>query len=162
MVCLVYLLLRSLMSSQLCSRSNKNTWYVGLTESLATELASFGIRVLLLVPGDMRTSFISPANVATGLIPLSEACKGTMADYVAQAVLAMHGKQPTDLCKAAERIVEMVMGTRLAGEIVGKRVGWSRIPIGKDSGAMMRERAKGFGEEVKVLEPIWASRDVEE
>jgi hypothetical protein len=54
------------------------------------------------------------------------------------------------------------MGTGLAGEIVGKRVGWSRIPIGKDSGAMMRERAKGFGEEVKVLEPIWASRDVEE
>jgi hypothetical protein len=85
-----------------------------------------------------------------------------MVDYVTQAMIAMHGKQPTDPRKAAGRIVEMVMGTGVAGEIVGKRAGWSRIPIGKDSGEMMRERAKGFGEEVEILEPIWASCDVEE
>jgi hypothetical protein len=85
-----------------------------------------------------------------------------MVDYVTQAMIAMHGKQPTDPRKAAERIVEMVMGTGVAGEIVGERAGWSRIPIGKDSDEMMRERAKGFGEEVEILEPIWASCDVEE
>jgi NAD(P)-dependent dehydrogenase (short-subunit alcohol dehydrogenase family) len=93
---------------------------LGLTESLAPELSSFGIRVLLLVPGDMRTSFISPANVATNLVPLSEAYKGTMVDHVTQAVIAMHGKQPTDPRKAAERIMEMVLGTGVAGEVVGR------------------------------------------
>jgi hypothetical protein len=68
----------------------------------------------------MRTAFISPTNVAMGLIPLSEAYKGTMVDYVSQAVIAMHGKQPTDPRKAAKRIVEMVMSTRVVGETVGE------------------------------------------
>lgn len=73
---------------------------------MAVELASLGICVLLLVPGDMRPSFISPANVATGLIRLSEAYKGTMAEHISQAVIAMHGKQPIDPRQAAEQMVE--------------------------------------------------------
>lgn len=68
-----------------------------------TSNLTYGIRyrVLLLIPGDMRTSFISPANVAAGLIRLSEAYKGTMAGHISQAVMAMHGKQPIDPRKAA-------------------------------------------------------------
>lgn len=60
----------------------------------------------MLVPGDMRPSFISPANVATGLIRLSEAYRGTMAEHISQAVIAMHGKQPIDPRQAAEQMVE--------------------------------------------------------
>jgi hypothetical protein len=87
---------------------------------LAVELASLGVRVLLLVPGDIRPSFISPANVATGLICLSEAYKGTMAEHISQAVIAMHGKQPIDPRQAAERMVEMVTGTGVVGETGGE------------------------------------------
>lgn len=71
----------------------------------------FGICLLLLVPGDMHTSFVSLANIATHFVPLGDAYKGTLADYVCQAIIDMHGKQPTDLHKAAERIVEMVART---------------------------------------------------
>ena len=78
----------------------------------------------------------------------------------------MHGKQPTGSRKAAERIVEkiveMVMGTGVAGEVMAKRDAWSRIPIGRDSGSMMRDQAKGFGDEVEVLESVWASCDADE
>lgn len=54
------------------------------------------------------------------------------------------------------------MATGLAGETVGKRAVWSRFPIGRDSGAMMRERAKGLGEEMEILEPTWSNCDIEE
>ena len=117
--------------------------------------------MLLLVPGDMRTSFVSPANIGTHLVALSDAYNGTITDHVCQAVIDMHGKQPTDLRKAAERIVEMVAGTGTVGEIVASRAAWSRIPIGTDSGEM-KERAKRFEDEVNVLEPVWGSCAVDE
>ena len=86
-----------------------------------------------------------------------------MADHICAAVVDMHGKQPTDPAKAAERTVEMVLGTGAAGEIVGSRAGgWSRIPIGKDSGALMKAQAELFLEEVQALEAVWDSCDVEE
>ena len=111
----------------------------------------------------MRTSFVSPANVTTRLLPLGDAYKGTIADRICQAVVGMHGKQPTDPAKAAERTVEMVLGTGVVGEILrGRDAGWSRIPIGRDSGASMRAQAELFLEEVQALEPVWGSCDVEE
>lgn len=136
----------------------------GLTESLAAELAPFGIRVLHLVPGDMRTSFVSQAGVRASdgrIVPLSEPYKGTMTDHVVQAILAMDGKQAIDPAKVAERVVEMMTGTGVAGEIVERENGklWSRIPIGKSSGELMKERAKNWGKEAEELEPVWGSCD---
>lgn len=94
--------------SQFSFKFDDSSWCAGLSEPLGPELASFGVCLLLLVPGDMRTSF---ANIATRLVPLSDAYKGTLADHVSQAIIDTHGKQLTDLRKAAERIVEMVAGT---------------------------------------------------
>ena len=74
----------------------------------------------------------------------------------------MHGNQPIDPAKAAERMVEMVRRTGVAGETVGSRAGWSRVPIGRDSGAMMTQQAKLFEDEVEALEPVWSSCDFEE
>lgn len=157
-VCLVYTSpLCFVGPSQPSFKFDDSSWCAGLSESWSPELASFGIRVLQLVPGDMRTSFVSPANIATCLVPLSDAYKGTIADHVCQTVIDMHGKQPPDPRKAAEKIVEMTAGIRTAGEIVASRAVWLRIPIGTDSGEMMKERVKKFGDEVNVLEPIMGS-----
>ena len=134
----------------------------GLSESLTPELASFGIRVLHLVPGDMRTSFLGPARQAAGIVPLSEAYKGTNVDKFLEMVLKLDGKQPTDPKKVAAQMVDIVDRKGEAGEVVGKREGgWSRIPIGVDSGERMRARAKGWGEDVEELEPVWRSCEID-
>ncbi len=134
----------------------------GLTESLTPELASFGIRVLHLVPGDMRTSFICPAQQAAGIVPLSEAYQGTIVEKFMEMVLKLDGKQPTDPGKVAGMVVGIVDKKGEVGELVEKREGgWSRIPIGVDSGERMRARAKGWGEEVEELEPVWGSCEID-
>lgn len=146
-----------------CSIAPKANGLTGLSESLRPELASFGIRVLHLVPGDMRTSFVSIDGArAANFVPLSEPYNGTMVDYVIQAVVKMDGKQSIDPRKAAERIVQMVTVKGKAGETISKRDHWSRIPIGKESGEHMREQAKEFAEVVEELEPVWSSCEFEE
>jgi NAD(P)-dependent dehydrogenase (short-subunit alcohol dehydrogenase family) len=65
---------------------------VGLSQALSSELASFGIRVLVVEPGEMRTSTLEPATPAPKPI-IPEAYKNTAADYVLSAILQMDGKQ---------------------------------------------------------------------
>jgi len=94
-------------------------------------------------------------------VPLSEPYKGTIADGVLQAVLKLDGRQPTDPKKVASMMVSIVDGTGSAGEVVGKRTAWSRIPVGVDSGERMKARAKEWGEIVEELEPVWGSCEIE-
>jgi NAD(P)-dependent dehydrogenase (short-subunit alcohol dehydrogenase family) len=100
----------------------------GLSESLYGELASFGIRVLLVEPGAMRTDFLDPNNMREAA--LSEAYKGTAAEYVLNMLHSSHGKQMEDPVRSAQRIVEAITG---AGEgWPDDRASFLRLPLSKE------------------------------
>ena len=63
---------------------------VGLMDSLSAEMLSFGVRVMILEPGAVRTDFVSKADVTHA----SEAYKGTIVESIPDMVWAQAGKEP--------------------------------------------------------------------
>jgi NAD(P)-dependent dehydrogenase (short-subunit alcohol dehydrogenase family) len=89
----------------------------GLTESLAAEVAGFGIKVNLVEPGYTRTDFLRihslglPANTAEGYEAIRE---------MTEAHLAMPGTQLGDPVKAAAAIIRVaVSGTAPLHQLLG-------------------------------------------
>lgn len=62
--------------------------------------------------------------------------------------------------KAAARIYEVVVGTGLAKGLMEKH-GGIRVPLGPDCGTRMLKKLKSIEENVKVMEPVWSSTDLE-
>lgn len=81
----------------------------GASESIAEELAPFGIRILVIELGAYRTAFQSAVDKPRDII--SEPYKGTLSDLTAQRITAGHGRQAGDPVKAAQAIVDVVTGT---------------------------------------------------
>lgn len=97
-----------------------------MSESLARELAPFGIRVLVVEPGSLRTNFwTSYVEPAAGM---NEDYAGTPLENVLQAFRSNQGTQPGDATKCAQRIVEVVEGTGM-GAGKGHLL---RLPLGQD------------------------------
>lgn len=98
----------------------------GFSESLAREVESFRIRVLIVEPGAFKTNFLSAfSKPAAGMNP---AYKGTPLDTMLQKFSSMDQKQPGDPVKASEIIYEVVTGTG-----AGKgRTDLLRLPLGPD------------------------------
>lgn len=121
----------------------------GVSEALLGEVAEFGLRVLIAVPGDMRTSFIEPtkANDPT-VLDMPGEYKGTMADFVLTAIVGLHGNQHLDPHKAAIAIVKEVLEPTLDKE--GKPM--ARIPLGKESLVGMKNRAEAFRVNAEAFE----------
>jgi NAD(P)-dependent dehydrogenase (short-subunit alcohol dehydrogenase family) len=77
----------------------------GLTEALAAEAEDFGIRVTLVYPGHMRTSFLAPGSIMSPHNPI--------ADYVSvrrneeAAKEQMNGQQMGDPEKAATLLIKL-------------------------------------------------------
>ncbi|KAJ5183168.1 short-chain dehydrogenase/reductase SDR [Penicillium capsulatum] len=98
----------------------------GLSESLSRELAPFGIRVLVVEPGTLRTNFWSAyVEPAAGM---NEDYVGTPLDHVLQAFRSNTRSQPGDAVKCAQRILEVVEGTGMGagkGDLL-------RLPLGSD------------------------------
>ncbi|PYH49233.1 putative short chain oxidoreductase/dehydrogenase, partial [Aspergillus saccharolyticus JOP 1030-1] len=100
----------------------------GMSEALSRELAPFNIRVLLVEPGTLRTSFWSAyTEPAAGMDP---GYKDTPLETLLTKFKANResGAAGSDPDKAAQRIVELVDGT---GFGQGKQ-GWLRVPLGED------------------------------
>lgn len=77
----------------------------GMSQSLAQEVAPFGIRVTIVEPGAFRTDFLSPQSIRQ---------TGALDDYAATSgqtlntMLAMDGKQIGDPAKGAAAIIRAV------------------------------------------------------
>ena len=128
----------------------------GLSESLAAELASFNIRVLIVEPGAFRTNFLG-AN-AMQPHPASEAYKGTIVDTVNQNFKKMEGKQKGDTEKGVARIYDFVVG-----EGKGKgQTQWLRLPIGSDCFERGTKALQGKLDNLKALEEVARSTDYDE
>ncbi|KAF1986856.1 short chain oxidoreductase/dehydrogenase [Aulographum hederae CBS 113979] len=128
----------------------------GFTEALRGEIAAFGIRVLLAVPGGMRTGFVSAAVKPE----LPESYKGTMSEYVFDALMSGAGNEKIDPVRAAKRIVDAVEGSGMLKGFEGKD--YLRLPIGSETGDGLRERVKVMKEETDILEEVWRSVDFED
>lgn len=81
----------------------------GLSESLAQEGKSFGLKVTLVQPGPFRTDFVARSLEKTeGAIPEYANTAGRFA----RLIESMHGKQPGDPARAALAIVQAVDADR--------------------------------------------------
>lgn len=81
----------------------------GLSQALATELAPFNVRVLVVQPGAMRTSFFDPAKAVKNVTSTPESYKGTVTDFVLQALMGLDGTATQDPDKTAAAIVQEVL-----------------------------------------------------
>lgn len=133
-------------------------WAVeGLTEVLAGEVGCFGIKVVLVIPGSMRTNFVSQdkwkTEESTESYPVSEGYENTPVQFVLNMVAAEDGKQPIDPSKAAEKIVEAVEGIGSFKDDV--KEGLIKIPIGNDTGEAMSAWLTAAKANVEKRRDIW-------
>src|SRR5579872_3336119 len=91
-------------------------WAVGgFTESLAQEVAPFGVRVCALEPGGMRTNWGARANEQTpNLLPDYEPSVGA----VAKALKSYWGKENSDPAKVAQVILRLAASERLPAHLL--------------------------------------------
>ncbi|KAI8659988.1 hypothetical protein NCS56_01217400 [Fusarium sp. Ph1] len=127
----------------------------GLTESLAMEVAPFGIECVIVQPGYFRTAFLSNPSSGANIAPALEAYKGTPADEARQALEKYNGRQPGDPKKGAARMWEYGAG---AGMFADKKK-LLRLPLGSDSGAIMKELSGILAETASTYEDVWKSTD---
>lgn len=106
-----------------------------MSESLCAELKPLGIKVTLVQPGPYRTNFITRGlEKADRVIDDYAATSGKFASFLT----SMNGRQPGDPSKAAELIVQTVLG----GEAP------LRLPLGAYMIKKMRDKAAGLSREV--------------
>lgn len=96
---------------------------------MSQEVASFGIRVLVVEPGAFRTNFLG--DTAVQPIEVSEAYKSGPASQAVQRFISMDGKQANDTVKGCERIVANV-DRGLDKEKLSK-IQYLRLPLGRDA-----------------------------
>jgi NAD(P)-dependent dehydrogenase (short-subunit alcohol dehydrogenase family) len=91
-------------------------WAVGgFTESLAQEVAAFGVKVCALEPGGMRTNWGARANKDTpDLLPDYEPSVGA----VAKALKSYWGQETSDPAKVAHLILRLVESDKLPAHLL--------------------------------------------
>lgn len=132
------------------------TRFVGLSESLAGEVEEHGIRVLLVEPGQFRTSFLSAFKTPSS--------KSSMEHYANTKKVFDHfqeidGKQRGDASKAAARIVEAVAGTGMAASLDRKIL---RLPLGPDCLERYESKVKSMSDDLEAAREMAMSTDVDE
>ncbi len=125
----------------------------GLSESLALEVVSFNIRVLIVEPGAFKTNFLSPTSIQPH--PASEPYKGTIVDRVNENFKKMDGKQIGDTEKGVARIYEVVMGEGVGAN----HTKWLRLPIGSDCFERATKALQAKLDNIKALEQVARSTD---
>jgi NAD(P)-dependent dehydrogenase (short-subunit alcohol dehydrogenase family) len=77
---------------------------IGLSEVLAEDVKSFGVKVTVVAPGAFRTSFLAPESLTIAKHPI-EAYREVRASHT--RYLKMDGQQAGDPEKAAKAIIEL-------------------------------------------------------
>ncbi|WP_223641229.1 oxidoreductase [Corallococcus sp. EGB] len=112
----------------------------GLSESLAKEVAPFGVKVLIVEPGMFRTNLLGPSYRRMPELAAYAESVGPMRAHVAQSA----GTQPGDPVKAAKAIVDAVS----AGAPT------LRLPLGPDAPGAIREKLAQVLEDVNRTEQL--------
>lgn len=151
--------LRTIPTLGICTASK--TALQTLTFAVRQEVAGFGIRVLVVAPGAIRTDF----NDAGILALISDAYKETASEHVQDMLLASGGKQTGDPKKMALRIVEVVDRNGLVKATVEsgdgfESLGW--MPLGSDIGSRVKENDSELKLKAEKLEGIWSSITIED
>jgi len=111
-----------------------------LSEALASEVAPFGIRVLIVEPGAFRTSLFGSAFRSLPAIEAYAATVGPTRAYASESA----GKQPGSPAKAAHAIVEAVVADASS----------LRLPLGADAVAGMRDKLAKVATDVDAAESV--------
>ena len=98
----------------------------GLAESLRSEVAAFGIKVLLLEPGRFRTKLLASGNVQMQASQISDYME--FSNVLLGAIAAESGKQPGDPKKLVSVLLDLVRGEGIAKD----RGVPFRLPLGSD------------------------------
>lgn len=110
-----------------------------LSESLATEVAPYGIRVLIVEPGAFRTQLFGASYRTMPETPAYAATVGPMRAWSRE----QDGKQAGDPAKAARAIADAVASPTTL-----------RLPLGADAVASMREKLAAVAKDVDASEAI--------
>lgn len=113
----------------------------GMTETLAQEVRSFGIKVTAIAPGSFRTDWAGRSMVRS---------ERTIADYdavfepIRRARRAKDGKQIGDPAKAAQVLLDLVDADNPPVHLV----------LGKDALRLFRSKLSALGSELDAWEPV--------
>jgi NAD(P)-dependent dehydrogenase (short-subunit alcohol dehydrogenase family) len=120
----------------------------GLSETLADEVAPFGIRVLIVEPGAFRTSLFG-AGAPVESMPMPEYAEtvGPTREYVA----TNHGAQPGDPRKAAAAIATALDADKTP----------LRLVLGEDAIANIRARLDRVADELSRWEEVGRATAIE-
>ncbi|CAJ2509068.1 Uu.00g140940.m01.CDS01 [Anthostomella pinea] len=124
------------------------------SESLAKEVASFGISVLIVEPGAFRTNFLTAMQKSSG--PLPDDYKDTAVGQSLAKFDQMSGRQAGDPVRGVERIFEAVTGEGLAGQLKGKVL---RLVLGSDALERMKNSNAKFVSDFTLGETVALSTD---
>jgi len=106
-------------------------------------------------PGYFRTNFLSAVTAGLNLATPIPAYDGTVAHQAASNFEKYNQNQPGNPVEGAARIWEVVRSEGLAKD---KKM-LLRLPLGTDSGTMMRDVSKVYAETADYYETIWKSTD---
>jgi NAD(P)-dependent dehydrogenase (short-subunit alcohol dehydrogenase family) len=115
----------------------------GLSEALAQEVAPFGIKVLIVEPGNFRTNLLGSG---TRHMPVIEAYRGTVGG-TREFVTGMHGTQAGDPLKAAEAIDKALRAERTP----------LRLQLGEDAVGAVRQHAQALLADLEAWQAVGAN-----
>ena len=125
----------------------------GATEGLIAETTEFGIKALIVQPGAFKTNFFG--GMESGGDVAEAYAKGAVGRTLGAFGVA-HGNQKGDPGKAAERMVEYVVGEGLGGQLKDKV---TRMVLGPDCWATLDGKTKKLREDILLCKEVAESTD---
>lgn len=116
-----------------------------LSDSIAAEVASFGVHVTIVEPGAFRTDFGGRSLRLTGQLPAYRPVIGPLRD----AFIASHGTQRGNPQRAAQAILDAILAP----------IPPRRLPLGPDAFAVLRAHYTARLTELSTLEAAAAVTD---
>ncbi|KAL9645762.1 hypothetical protein ABK040_003494 [Willaertia magna] len=126
----------------------------GISESLQSEVAHLGIKVLLVEPGYFRTSLLGPQN----MISTNNRIEDYDKIYKGIDFNAIHNTQRGDPKKLAKIVIDVVTGTGVAK---GREMPF-RLPLGADAYPYILDKLNKVKEEMEPWEEVIKSTDLDE